>query len=47
MCIRVSDKRYRAIWKMYGLDLPGPILGKLYWKNAVRLIAGLETDMWE
>jgi predicted TIM-barrel fold metal-dependent hydrolase len=40
-------KRYHAFWKMYGLDLPEPILEKLYWKNAVRLIAGLETDMWE
>ena len=40
-------KRYHAFWKMYGLDLPTPILEKLYYKNAVRLIAGLEAEMWE
>lgn len=40
-------KRYHAFWKMYGLDLPKPILEKLYYKNAVRLIAGLEENMWK
>jgi len=40
-------KRYHAFWKMHGLDLPKPILEKLYYKNAVRLITGLEESMWE
>jgi predicted TIM-barrel fold metal-dependent hydrolase len=39
-------KRYHAFWKMYGLDLPKPILEKLYWKNAARLV-GLKTSMWK
>lgn len=40
-------KRYHAFWKMYGLDLPKPILEKLYYKNALRIIPGLDASMWE
>jgi predicted TIM-barrel fold metal-dependent hydrolase len=35
-------KRYHAFWKMYGLNLPDEILKKLYYKNALRIIPGLD-----
>lgn len=39
-------KRYHAFWKMYGLDLPDEILKKLYYKNALRIIPGLNSDLF-
>jgi predicted TIM-barrel fold metal-dependent hydrolase len=39
-------KRYHAFWKMYGLDLPDEILKKLYYKNALRVIPGLNPDLF-
>lgn len=39
-------KRYHAFWKMYGLNLPDEILKKLYYKNAVKLIPGLDPSMF-
>ncbi|RMF28987.1 MAG: amidohydrolase, partial [Bacteroidetes bacterium] len=39
-------KRYHAFWKMYGLDLPDPILRKLYYKNALRIIPGLDRSLF-
>lgn len=40
-------KKYHAFWRMYGLDLPKPVLEKLYYKNALRIIPGLNAEMWE
>ncbi len=40
-------KRYHAFWKMYGLDLSDHILEKLYYKNALKIIKGLDEDMWK
>jgi predicted TIM-barrel fold metal-dependent hydrolase len=40
-------KRYHAFWKMYGLDLPDEVLEKLYYKNALKLIKGIDASMWE
>lgn len=40
-------KRYHAFWRMYGLDLPDPILQKLYYKNALRVIPGLDAGLFE
>ncbi len=37
-------KKYHAFWKMYGLDLPDEILKKLYYKNALKIIPGLDTS---
>ncbi|MDQ6699839.1 MAG: amidohydrolase family protein [Acidobacteriota bacterium] len=34
-------RRYHAFWQMYGLDLPDDVLKKLYYKNALRIIPGL------
>lgn len=39
-------KRYHAFWKMYGLDLPDEILKKLYYKNALRIIPGLNPNLF-
>jgi predicted TIM-barrel fold metal-dependent hydrolase len=39
-------KRYHAFWKMYGLNLPDEILKKLYYKNALRIIPGLDASMF-
>ncbi len=39
-------KRYHAFWKMYGLDLSDDILEKLYYKNALKVIPGLDAGMW-
>ena len=32
---------YHAFWKLYGLDLPDPVLRKLYYGNALRLVPAL------
>jgi predicted TIM-barrel fold metal-dependent hydrolase len=32
---------YHAFWKLYGLDLPDPVLRKLYSGNALKLVKGL------
>ena len=37
-------KRYHAFWKMYGLDLPDEILKKIYYKNAVKILPGIELS---
>ena len=39
-------KRYHAFWKMYGLALPDEILKKLYYKNALRIIPGLDKSLF-
>ncbi|GLR16342.1 hypothetical protein GCM10007940_09570 [Portibacter lacus] len=39
-------KRYHAFWKMYGLALPDEILKKLYYKNAIKLIPGIDASMF-
>lgn len=37
-------KRYHAFWRMYGLNLPDHILKKLYYKNALKIIPGLDAS---
>ena len=39
-------KKYHAYWKMYGLALPDQILKKLYYKNALRIIPGLDKSIF-
>ena len=39
-------KRYHAFWRMYGLDLPDEILKKLYYKNALKLLPGIDASMF-
>ena len=35
-------RRRHAFWKMYGLNLPDEVLRKLYYKNALRIIPGID-----
>ncbi len=37
-------RRRHAFWKMYGLDLPDEVLKKLYYKNALRIIPGIDDS---
>ncbi len=39
-------KKYHAFWAMYGLDLPDEVLKKLYYKNALNLIKGLDYSLF-
>lgn len=39
-------KKYHAYWKMYGLALPDEILKKLYYKNAIRIIPGIDRSLF-
>ncbi len=39
-------KRYHAFWRMYGLNLPDEILKKLYYKNALKVIPGLDASLF-
>jgi predicted TIM-barrel fold metal-dependent hydrolase len=32
---------YHAFWKLYGMELPDPVLKKLYYQNALRIVPGL------
>lgn len=40
-------KKYHAFWAMYGLNLPDEVLQKLYYKNALNLIPGLDKKLFE
>jgi predicted TIM-barrel fold metal-dependent hydrolase len=35
-------RKRHAFWKIYGLDLPDEVLRKLYYKNALRIIPGID-----
>ncbi|WP_299224048.1 amidohydrolase family protein [uncultured Psychroserpens sp.] len=37
-------KKYHAFWPMYGLDLPDDVLKKVYYKNALRIVPGLDKS---
>ena len=39
-------KKYHAFWKMYGLDLSDEVLKKVYYKNALKLIPGLNRALF-
>jgi uncharacterized protein len=39
-------KRYHAFWRMYGLGLPDEVLKKIYYKNALKLIPGIDPKMF-
>lgn len=40
-------RRYHAHWRLYGLGLPDDTLQHIYWKNALRLIPGLDSSLFE
>lgn len=37
-------KKYHAFWPMYGLDLPDEVLKKVYYKNTLRIVPGLDKS---
>jgi predicted TIM-barrel fold metal-dependent hydrolase len=37
-------KRYHAFWRMYGMGLPDDVLKKIYYKNALRLLPGIDAS---
>ena len=37
-------RKRHAFWKMYGLELPDEVLKKVYYKNALRLIPGIDAS---
>lgn len=37
-------RKRHAFWKMYGMELPDAILKKLYYKNALRVIPGIDAS---
>jgi len=39
-------KKYHAFWPMYGLDLDDEVLKKVYYKNALRLVPGLDKSLF-
>ena len=39
-------KRYHAFWKMYGLGLSDEVLKKVYYKNALTIIPGLDASLF-
>lgn len=39
-------KKYHAFWRMYGLDLPDQILRKVYFENALKIIPGLDPQVF-
>ncbi|UHG92031.1 amidohydrolase family protein [Spirosoma oryzicola] len=39
-------KKYHAFWRMYGMGLPDEVLKKVYYKNALRLIPGLDKSQF-
>jgi len=39
-------KKYHAFWAMYGLDLPDDVLKKVYAGNAMKLIPGIDPNLF-
>jgi predicted TIM-barrel fold metal-dependent hydrolase len=39
-------KKYHAFWAMYGMDLPDEVLKKVYYKNALRIVPGLDKSLF-
>jgi predicted TIM-barrel fold metal-dependent hydrolase len=37
-------RKRHAFWKMYGLDLPDEVLKKVYYKNALRIVPGIDRS---
>ena len=39
-------RKRHAFWKMYGMDLPDDVLKKLYYKNALRIMPGIDASVF-
>lgn len=40
-------RKRHAHWKMYGLGLPDSVLQKIYYKNAIKIIPGIDKSLFE
>src|SRR5262249_37845324 len=38
------DRKYHGMWKMYGLELPDEVLKHIYYKNALKLVPGIDAS---
>ena len=36
-------RKYHAFWQMYGLELPDGVLKKVYYKNALKIVPGIDA----
>ena len=39
-------KKYHAFWRMYGMGLPDTILKKIYYKNALKILPGIDKTQF-
>jgi uncharacterized protein len=39
-------RKYHAFWYMYGLGLPDDVLKKIYYKNALKIIPGIDKSLF-
>jgi predicted TIM-barrel fold metal-dependent hydrolase len=39
-------RKRHAFWKIYGLDLPDEVLKKIYYKNALKIIPGIDDSLF-
>lgn len=39
-------KKYHAFWRMYGIGLSDEVLKKIYYKNAIRIIPGIDSKLF-
>ncbi len=39
-------RRRHAFWKIYGLDLPDEVLQKIYFRNALRILPGIDRSLF-
>jgi predicted TIM-barrel fold metal-dependent hydrolase len=39
-------RKRHAHWKMYGLDLPDQVLEKIYFRNALRIVPGIDRSLF-
>ena len=39
-------KKYHAYWKMYGLGLSDEVLKKVYYKNALAIVPGIDKSLF-
>jgi uncharacterized protein len=39
-------RNYHAFWKLYGIDLPDPVLKKVYFQNALKITSKLPQGGW-
>jgi predicted TIM-barrel fold metal-dependent hydrolase len=39
-------RKYHAFWSLYGLDLPDDVLRDIYYRNALRIIPGLDPSLF-